>query len=86
MCGFKGLVKNRPPAESSTLARFSYLGEDEGSVFHYRCPSCGEQSAYSLAEIRGKFYRTKQMLLYALLVFGMAMMVFRFVHDLFLRH
>jgi predicted RNA-binding Zn-ribbon protein involved in translation (DUF1610 family) len=84
-CGFKGLVQTRPASVGSPPTRFIYTGEDVADMLRYRCPSCGEESPYTMDEIKGKFYRTKKALLYALLVCTMAIMIFRVIHTTFLQ-
>jgi predicted RNA-binding Zn-ribbon protein involved in translation (DUF1610 family) len=95
-CGFAGKAQREPPGGSPSLTGspssmgsppptgFVYTGEDVASLYRFRCPSCGEDSVYSIAEIKGRFYRTKKVLLYALLVFSTAMMIFRFIHTIFI--
>jgi DNA-directed RNA polymerase subunit RPC12/RpoP len=84
MCGFKGLVQTRTSADLSSPVGFTFVGQDEDNNLAYRCPSCGQHSSYSLEDIKGRFYRTKLVLLYVMLAFGMAIMVFRVIHTTFL--
>lgn len=85
-CGYKALADAVVTEDLSSPSGFVYLGEDAGGLLRYRCPSCGEVTGYTFSETRGRFYRTKRVLLLLLAVFGMAMMIFRFLHDLFFWH